>query len=146
MQAVQVGDAATNIVVEAAALAPAVPEDPADAGETVMTLNGPVSAALLARLARTADAIPRGELHKSPPQDDERDRAIQKRFGQRCRLERTCGPLWGVDCQAAVDGPYFYVHPRADGFHEITVCGGACMGGRCTNCPPKNEGWTCETY
>jgi hypothetical protein len=138
--------AVAEVVVAPPVSASAAPVDPVDANETVMTLNGPVSTALLARLARTADAIPRGELHASPPRDDERDRAIQKRFGQRCHLERTCGALWGIDCEAAVDGPYFYVRPRADGFQEITVCGGACMGGRCKNCPPKNEGWTCDTY
>jgi hypothetical protein len=98
------------------------------------------------RLVREADAIPAGQLRKSPPREGERDRAIERRFGERCKLERTCGPLYGIDCQSAVDGPYYYVRVRSDGFHEITVCGGACMGGRCTNCPPKNEGWTCETY
>ncbi|HEY2368040.1 MAG TPA: hypothetical protein VGH87_16695, partial [Polyangiaceae bacterium] len=88
------------------------PEDPVDAGETVMTLNGPVPTALLARLARDADAIPKGTLRKSPRPDAERDRLIHTTFGGRCNLERTCGPLWGIDCQAAVDGPYFYVRPR----------------------------------
>lgn len=111
-----------------------------------MTLGPPIAKALLERLAREAAAIPNGQLRKSPPRDAERDRAIKAQFGDRCRLERTCGPLWGIDCQAAVDGPYYYVRPRADGWIRITVCGGACMGGRCTNCPPKNEGWTCETY
>lgn len=111
-----------------------------------MTLGPPIPKALLERLAREAAAIPNGQLRKSPARDAERDRAIKAQFGDRCRLERTCGPLWGIDCEAAVDGPYYYVRPRADGWVRITVCGGACMGGRCTNCPPKNEGWTCDTY
>jgi len=128
-------DATVVDVVAAPASASAVVKDPADAGET-----------LLARLAREAAAIPKGELHKSPPPDAERDELIHKQFSGRCRLERTCGALWGIDCQAAVDGPYYYVRPLATGLQRITVCGGACMGGRCTNCPPKNEGWTCETY
>lgn len=102
--------------------------------------------ALLARLAREGDAIPKGRSNTKPAPDAERDQAIRARFGPRCRLERTCGPLWGVDCEAAADGPYYYVRPTVDGLVEITVCGGACMGGRCTNCPPKNEGWTCTTY
>lgn len=101
---------------------------------------------LLARLAREADAIPKGRSNTKPTPDAERDQAIRNRFGQRCRLERTCGSLWGVDCDAATDGPYYYVRPTVDAFVEITVCGGACMGGRCKNCPPKNEGWTCAVY
>ena len=112
----------------------------------VNPLDPGLSKALLERLAREAESIPKGQLRKSPPRDAERDRAIRARFGERCKLERTCGPIWGIDCEAAVDGPYYYVLPRADGWRQITVCGGACMGGRCTNCPPKNEGWTCETY
>lgn len=83
-------------------------------------------------------------LHPAP--DAERDAAIKARFGQECRLERTCGPLWGVDCDAAADGPYYYVRVKPTALEVITTCGGACMGGRCTNCPPKNEGWTCPTY
>lgn len=110
------------------------------------SLGPEIPRTLLQRLAREAAAIPNGQLRKSPPHDAERDRAIKAQFGDRCRLERTCGPLWGIDCEAAVDGPYIYVRPRADGWVRITTCGGACMGGRCTNCPPKNEGWTCETY
>lgn len=102
--------------------------------------------ALLERLAKEADAQPAGKLVLKPPPDAERDESIKKRFGQNCRLERTCGPLWGIDCQAAVDGPYEYVRVRKDRLEQITTCGGACMGGRCTNCPPKKEGWTCPTY
>lgn len=90
--------------------------------------------------------MPAGKLVLNPPADPDREDAIHKRFGNECRLERTCGPLWGVDCHAASDGPYYYVRPRPDRLEEITVCGGACMGGRCTNCPPKKEGWTCAVY
>ncbi len=102
--------------------------------------------ALLERLSKEWNAIPQGKLNLHPAADAERDAAIKKRFGEQCRLERTCGPLWGVDCDAAVDGPYFYVRVTKAAFEQITTCGGACMGGRCTNCPPKNEGWTCPTY
>lgn len=101
---------------------------------------------LFGRLAKEWNAIPTGTPNLHPRADAERDAAIKARFGQQCRLERTCGPLWGVDCGAAADGPYFYVRVKPTGFDEITTCGGACMGGRCTNCPPKNEGWTCPTY
>ncbi len=88
---------------------------------------------LLTRLAREADAKRAGVVDLAPPSDGERDAAIRRTFGSRCRLERTCGPLWGIDCDAAVDGPYFYARPRADHVDRITTCGGACMGGRCTN-------------
>jgi hypothetical protein len=127
--------------------APPVPVTPASASAPVTPPPlEPWPPALLARLARAAEAIPNGEIHVGPPADDERDRAIRARFGERCRLERTCGPLWGVDCEAAVDGPYYYLRVRADRLEELATCGGACMGGRCTNCPPSAEGWTCKTY
>lgn len=66
---------------------------------------------------------------------------VQERFGERCRPERTCGELLGIDCGAAVDGPYYYVQ-KTD-LKQISTCGGACMRG-CTDCPPK--AWTCPTY
>lgn len=110
------------------------------------SLDGAWSPTLLARLTKAADALPAGQLVSRPSPDAERDQAIQKSFGQRCRLERTCGPLWGIDCEAAVDGPYYYARPHADHVEQITVCGGACMGGKCTNCPPRAQGWTCATY
>jgi hypothetical protein len=59
-----------------------------------------------------------------------------------CRLERECGALLGVDCHSAVDGPYWYVR-KAD-LTVVAACGGFCMEGQCTNCPPKE--WTCQTY
>jgi hypothetical protein len=137
--------AAADVAIETAAPTASIESDAA-VPPIGPSLWPEIPRALAERLAREADAIPNGVMNKSPPHDAERDRAITKRFGERCRLERTCGPLWGVDCEAAVDGPYFYVRPRPDGLQTITTCGGACMGGRCKNCPPKNEGWTCETY
>jgi hypothetical protein len=67
---------------------------------------------------------------------------IKKTFGERCRLERTCGDLLGIDCDAAVDGPYYYVKPGS--LEKVSTCGGACMGGKCVNCPPAE--WDCATY
>ena len=128
--------AAPAPVASSASSAPSVPP---------LTLGG-WSPALLARLARDADAKPPGQLDAHPPPDAERDRAIRAAYGERCRLERTCGPLWGVDCEAAVDGPYHYLRPRTDHVEELATCGGACMGGRCTDCPPVKQGWTCATY
>ena len=66
---------------------------------------------------------------------------IQRTFGDNCRYERACGELIGVDCDAAVDGPYYYVHHKT--LAVVSTCGGACMQG-CTNCPPSV--WTCATY
>lgn len=76
------------------------------------------------------------------PPDPELAARIKERFGDRCRYERACGDLVGVDCDAAVDGPYYYV-TRKD-LKTVSTCGGACMGGKCTDCPPK--AWTCPTY
>jgi len=74
--------------------------------------------------------------------DAARDVRIKTRFGQRCRFERACGALWGIDCNSAADGPYFYAKP-AD-LETVSTCGGACMGGQCTNCPPRE--CTCPKY
>jgi hypothetical protein len=76
------------------------------------------------------------------PVDPELDARIKQRFGDNCRYERSCGDMIGVDCNAAADGPYYYVQ-RTD-LKTVATCGGACMGGRCTDCPPK--AWTCPTY
>jgi hypothetical protein len=78
----------------------------------------------------------------TPAPDAVRDKRIHDKFGTMCRLERTCGVLWGIDCDAAVDGPYYYV--KAETLEKVSDCGGFCQGGRCTNCPPKQ--WTCATY
>ena len=67
---------------------------------------------------------------------------INSTFGGSCHFERACGKLLGIDCDSAVDGPYYYV--KADTLETVASCGGYCMGGRCTNCPPKE--WTCATY
>lgn len=66
---------------------------------------------------------------------------VKQRFGDRCRPERACGGMLGVDCDAAVDGPYYYVD-HTD-LKVVSTCGGACMSG-CTDCPPK--AWACATY
>lgn len=64
-----------------------------------------------------------------------------KKYGLNCRVERICGDLVGIDCDSAVDGPYYYVDKKTGNI--ISKCGGYCMVG-CTNCPPKE--WTCDTY
>jgi len=87
-----------------------------------------------------ADEQPRGSPPTEvPPELAER---IKEKFGENCRFERACGDLIGIDCDSAVDGPYHYV--RRDSLEVVSRCGGACMGGGCTDCPPKE--WTCPTY
>jgi hypothetical protein len=76
----------------------------------------------------------------APPADPELDAKIKQRFGERCRHERSCGELLGIDCQSAVDGPYYYTQRDLT---VVSTCGGACRLG-CTDCPPK--AWTCKTY
>jgi hypothetical protein len=66
---------------------------------------------------------------------------IRRTFGEKCRYERSCGDMIGVDCESAVDGPYYYV--RRDTLAVVSTCGGTCRLG-CTDCPPK--AWTCPTY
>jgi hypothetical protein len=89
---------------------------------------------------RVADPPPPAPAQPAP--DPALAARVTEKFGERCKLERSCGELLGVDCGAAVDGPYYYVQ-RAD-LKTVSTCGGACMGGRCTDCPPK--AWTCATY
>jgi len=79
------------------------------------------------------------DLH--PPPDTERDKRIAKQYGNQCRLERTCGALWGIDCGAAVGGPYYYV--RAGSLATVSACGGFCTMTRCTQCPPRD--FACAT-
>lgn len=66
---------------------------------------------------------------------------IRSAFGEGCRFERACGELVGVDCNAAADGPYYYV--RQGSLEVVSTCGGACRGG-CTDCPPR--AWDCPSY
>ena len=90
----------------------------------------------------TATATPTPTPTSSAAIDASMTARIKSKFGPQCRFERACGNLWGIDCDAAVDGPYYYA--KAGTLEQVSVCGGACMGGRCTNCPPKE--WTCATY
>ncbi|MEZ4384795.1 MAG: hypothetical protein R3A79_25925 [Nannocystaceae bacterium] len=87
---------------------------------------------------------PESEPAPSPGPTDSGDPAldarIKEKHGQSCRFARACGEaLIGVDCNAAADGPYYYLR-RAD-LEIVATCGGACMAGDCKACPPKE--WTC---
>jgi len=57
-----------------------------------------------------------------------------------CKLVQECADQVLIDCNSAADGPAYYIDKKAG--TVLATCGGACMGGHCTNCPPK--GWTCE--
>jgi hypothetical protein len=77
-----------------------------------------------------------------PAEDPELNKRVKAKFGEQCRYERSCGELIGIDCNSAADGPYYYANKAS--LETVSTCGGACMGGRCTDCPPK--AWTCATY
>ena len=83
-------------------------------------------------------------VNQQPPSAEDSALAakVAQHFKPPCRLERRCEALLGVDCNAATDGPYYYVN--AETLEVVSRCGGFCMGGRCENCPPKQ--WKCATY
>jgi len=68
--------------------------------------------------------------------------SVPFKYGVNCRIESYCNNLVGIDCNAAVDGPYYYVNKESGDI--VARCGGYCMGQDCTNCPPKE--WTCKRY
>jgi len=89
----------------------------------------------------SARLAPNATPSASATPEETRDAAIKKRFGSSCRLAAECGGTWGIDCDAAVDGPYYYV--EAPSLNVVARCGGYCDGARCTSCPPRT--WTCAT-
>jgi hypothetical protein len=88
-----------------------------------------------------AHAAPSAAPSASATPEETRAAAIKGRFGTSCRLTRECAGLWGIDCDAAIDGPYYYV--EAQTLKVVARCGGYCDGATCTNCPPRT--WTCAT-
>jgi hypothetical protein len=56
-----------------------------------------------------------------------------------CKVADSCGDLIYIDCNAAADGPAFYIDRKAA--QLLSTCGGACMAG-CKDCPPS--AWTCS--
>jgi len=64
-----------------------------------------------------------------------------------CKLLSLCKNLAAVNCQAEVDGPFYYIDFRQDSL--VMCCGGCCdtsmenlKGTNCSQCPPKE--WTCD--
>lgn len=121
----------------ATATAPASATATATASATA-TATASATASATATATSSAKPTPTSSVAQTPALAAK----IKKQFGDHCRFERACGALWGIDCDAAVDGPYYYV--KAETMEKVASCGGNCMGGRCTNCPPKE--WTCATY
>ena len=87
-----------------------------------------------------ASATPSASASASASPEEVRALAIQRRFGNACRLAHECGALWGIDCDTTVDGPYYYV--EAQTLKVVARCGGYCDGSLCTSCPPRT--WTCS--
>ena len=76
----------------------------------------------------------------APEVSDELARRVRERLGAECTVHRECEDLLGIDCNAAADGPYYYV--RAQDLEVVAKCGGHCMMAPCEDCPP--DAWTCE--
>jgi hypothetical protein len=93
-------------------------------------------------ICRTDDDAATRELTNRLASRGARPELVVPVIDGRCRLERVCGNFAGVDCDSAVDGPYVYY--EMTGWTAVAHCGGHCMGGRCTNCPPA--GFNCPTY
>jgi hypothetical protein len=71
---------------------------------------------------------------------------VPKKYGLTCTLDKSCGDIVGIDCNAAVDGPYYYVNKVSGDI--ISKCGGFCLTSDpeqleiCrTMCPPP--AWDC---
>ena len=93
-------------------------------------------------LARAKEGKPaQAQFAICPPWEDAQTAPFAPRGGH-CRVERICNGLVGVDCNSAIDGPYDYFELGT--WKLVANCGGACMGGRCTNCPPKEM--ACPRY
>jgi hypothetical protein len=66
--------------------------------------------------------------------------AVHLRLPDDCKFVQECGEMVLVDCNSAADGPAYYIDQKSGTI--LSTCGGACMGGHCTKCPPP--GWSCE--
>lgn len=61
---------------------------------------------------------------------------VKIKYGSDCKIVRTCGDMMYVDCNAAADGPAYYLDGNLD---VIGTSGGLCMGGHCSGAPKE---WT----
>lgn len=62
-----------------------------------------------------------------------------KKYGDVCRVDIQCQGIAGVDCNQAVDGPYYYVDMRSE--EILARCGGALMapGGTVEKCAELHD-------
>ena len=65
-----------------------------------------------------------------------------KAYGPLCgEISGICNGIVAINCQAEVDGPFYYVDGRTGDI--ISTCGGECLFGSCEGmCPPP--AWTCR--
>lgn len=61
---------------------------------------------------------------------------IRVKYGEQCEIKDRCGDMVYVDCNAAVDGPAYYLDKNLE---VIGTSGGLCMGGNCSGAPKE---WT----
>ena len=53
---------------------------------------------------------------------------VKAKFGKECKVTDRCNGMMFVDCNAAADGPAYYVGP---GLEVLEKSGGYCMRGNC---------------
>ena len=61
-------------------------------------------------------------------------------FSNNCKLVGTCIDISVIDCEAATDGPLYYINHKKNAL--IQCCGGCCdttkrEGNQCSECPPR---------
>ena len=62
------------------------------------------------------------------------DLKIKQKFGQDCKITEKCGDMIYVDCNAAADGPAYYLDKN---LNVIGESGGLCMRGKCSGAPKE---------
>ena len=62
------------------------------------------------------------------------DLKIKQKFGQECKITEKCDDMIYVDCNAAADGPAYYLDKN---LNVIGESGGLCMRGKCSGAPKE---------
>lgn len=65
--------------------------------------------------------------------------AIQRHFGDHCRVQRVCKDMVGVDCMVQADGTYLYLNWETG--RILSMCG-IFQGNRYRSCRPR--AWDCR--
>jgi hypothetical protein len=63
------------------------------------------------------------------------DARIKAKFGTECKVQESCRDMMYVDCNAAADGPAYYV--TTGRLEVIGTSGGLCMAGHCSGAPKE---------